>query len=81
MELNAQSRQHSGTVRFYFCSFDCNERMHVRRENKTCKFWLRPVELAANHLFTPKELNDIRRLIEQHLETISEAWHEHCDND
>ncbi len=72
-----------GPYWFYFYSFDCNERMHVhvRRENKTCKFWLRPVELAANHRFVPRELNDIRRLIEQHLDTISEAWHEHCGND
>jgi hypothetical protein len=72
-----------GPYWFYFYSFDCNERMHVhvRREKRTCKFWLQPAEFAANHRFTPRELNDIRRLIEQHLETISEAWHEHCGND
>ena len=45
-----------GPYWFYFYGFDCNERMHVhvRRENKTCKFWLRPVELAANHRSRPK---------------------------
>ena len=72
-----------GPYWLYFYSFDCNERMHVhvRRENKTCKFWLRPVTLAANHRFEPRELNEIRRLIEQHQERISEAWHEHCGSD
>jgi Domain of unknown function (DUF4160) len=61
-----------GPYWFYFYSFDCNERMHVhvRRENRTCKFWLQPAELAANHRFA----------IERHLETIRGAWHEHCGN-
>jgi hypothetical protein len=38
-----------GPYRLFFYSFDCNERMHVhaRRERRTCKFWLDPVELAA----------------------------------
>jgi hypothetical protein len=72
-----------GPYWFYFYSFDCNERIHVhvRRESKTCKFWLRPVELAANYRFVPRELNEIRRLIEQHRERIREAWNEHCGND
>ncbi len=64
----------------YFYSFDCSEPMHihVRRDNNTCKFWLGPITLAANHGFTARELNEIRRLIEEHLLRIIEAWHEHC---
>jgi hypothetical protein len=69
-----------GPYRFFFYSFDCNEPMHVhaRRERKTCKFWLDPIELAANHGFTARELNIIRRLIQSHHDLIMEAWYEHC---
>lgn len=59
---------------------DCHERrhVHVRREWMICKFWLAPVTLAANHGFTPREVNVIRSYIEQHLSRILEAWDEHC---
>ena len=52
--------------------------VHVRRERRTCKFWLEPIQLAGNHGFTARELGIIRRLIGIHRNTITEAWHEHC---
>jgi len=69
-----------GPYRFYFYSFDCNEprHVHVRRERMTCKFWLEPVELAQNHGFTARELNQIRAIIQEELTKIQEAWDEHC---
>lgn len=74
-------RKNSGSYRFFFYSFDCNEPMHVhvRREKMVCKFWLESVALSENHGFSAKELNRIRRLIESNLNKIIEAWHEHCD--
>ena len=70
----------SGPYRFFFYSFDCNEPMHVhvRRDNKTCKFWLEPVSLSKNKRFSPHELSRIRKTIYDNLEKIIEAWHEHC---
>ncbi len=69
-----------GPYRLFFYSFDCNESVHVhaRRERKTCKFWLDPIELAGNHGFLAGELNVVRRLIETHHDLIMEAWNEHC---
>jgi hypothetical protein len=68
-----------GPYRFFFYSFDFNEPMHVhvRRENKTCKFWLEPIQLASNHGFSARELSTVRRHIHAHYDTIVEAWHEH----
>jgi hypothetical protein len=43
-----------------------------------CLFWLAPVALAWNHGFSPRELNEIRRLVLEHEPSIIEAWHEHC---
>lgn len=70
----------SGPYRFFFYSFDCNEpkHVHVRRERKTCKFWLQPVVQGTNNGFSAKELSRIRRLIVENLTHILEAWEEHC---
>ena len=69
-----------GPYRFFFYSFDCHEPMHVhvRRDRQHAKFWLAPVELAWNYGFSPRELNEIRRLVVEHEPSIIEAWHEHC---
>ena len=69
-----------GPYRFFFCSFDCNqpEHVHVQRENKVCKYWLTPLALGRNDGFSVRELNQIRAQIALNLETILEAWHEHC---
>lgn len=70
-----------GPRRFFFYSFDCNERMHVhvQRERMVCKYWLQPIGLANNQGFKTRELNQIRKLIESHLTSIERQWHEHCD--
>ena len=69
-----------GPYRVFFYSFDCYEAMHVhvQRERMTCKFWLERVELTRNHGFTPRELNQVRQMIQSHLARIMEAWDEHC---
>ena len=70
-----------GPYRLFFYSFDCNEREHVhlQRDRLLCKFWLRPVSLAKNEGFSARELNGIRRLVDENLDLILEAWREHCD--
>ncbi|MBI2876709.1 MAG: DUF4160 domain-containing protein [Candidatus Tectomicrobia bacterium] len=69
-----------GPYRFFFYSFDCNEpkHVHVRRESMTCKFWLETVALSTNNGFSPRELNQIRKIILDNLNPILEAWDEHC---
>jgi hypothetical protein len=69
-----------GPYRFFFYSFDCNEPMHVhvQREKMVCKFWLDPIALSKNRRFSPRELNRIREIIYDNLDTIIEAWYEHC---
>ena len=69
-----------GPYRFFFYSFDCNEPMHVhvRREKMVCKFWLDPIALSKNRRFSPRELNRIREIIYDNLDTVIEAWYEHC---
>ncbi|MGE0445895.1 MAG: DUF4160 domain-containing protein, partial [Vicinamibacterales bacterium] len=54
-----------GPYWLFFYSFDCSEPVHVhaRRERNQAKFWVDPVVLAWNRGFSPRELNEIRRII------------------
>ena len=72
-----------GPYWFFFYSFDCAEptHVHVRRERNEAKFWLQPVVVAWNRGFSPRELNEIRRVIIEHEALIIEAWDEHCGTD
>jgi hypothetical protein len=45
---------------------------------KTQNDWLTPLALSRNDGFSARELNQIRIQITLNLETILEAWHEHC---
>ena len=69
-----------GPFRLFFYSFDCNEPIHIHahRDRGTCKFWLDPVMLAANHGLSSHDLAAVRRAIFQHRHRILEAWREHC---
>lgn len=68
-----------GPYRFYFHSHEPNEppHIHVDRERFSAKFWLRPLALARNLGFSPKELRLLQRMIEEHRSVFVEIWHEY----
>ena len=65
-----------GPYRIYFHSHEPNEpaHVHVDRDEKSAKFWLRPVALARNLGFAASELRKIERLIQEHEDALAEAW-------
>ena len=67
-----------GPYRVYFYSHDRGEppHVHVDRDDKTAKFWLTPVVIAYNIGFRPKELRDIRRLVNEHAAEFLEVWND-----
>lgn len=68
-----------GRFRFFFFSNEGREppHIHVKAESDEAKFWLEPVELAANYGFRSHELNEIERIVVQHRVELLEAWREH----
>ena len=68
-----------GPYRFFFYSGDRDEpiHVHVEREDKLAKFWLDPVRLAWSGGYNRAELLKIQKIIDQHHESIVEAWHEY----
>ena len=68
-----------GRYRFFFFSNEGQEppHIHVRASGDEAKFWLDPVQLAANYGFNASEINEIERLVKEHRDDLLEAWHEH----
>lgn len=65
-----------GPYRFHFYSSEGTEpaHIHVARDDFEAKFWLRPVELAANHGYRAAEMREITRLVEEHCEELVAAY-------
>jgi len=65
--------------RFHFFSRE-EYRMHIHVHGQAgeAKFWIDPqIELAQNHGLADKELNLVRKLIEEHENEIRNAWSRH----
>jgi hypothetical protein len=67
-----------GRFRFFFFSNEGEEppHIHIQAAGKEAKFWLFPVELEENFGFNGRELNQIERLVDEHLDELLEAWNE-----
>ena len=66
-------------IRGYAFRFYSNEgseppHIHVHKQGKEAKFWLDPVELVYNYGYNNTEINEIRRLVEDHRQAFLEAW-------
>jgi len=68
----------SGPYRFYFYSHGPNEppHIHVDRDDMSAKFWLDPVQLAANLGFRARELREIQSMVKDSRQRLLEAWNE-----
>jgi hypothetical protein len=68
-----------GRYRFFFFSNEGREpaHIHVKAGSDEAKFWLDPVQLAANHGFNGRELNQIQGIVEEHRGEFLEAWNEY----
>ena len=66
--------------RFFFYSVDCSEppHIHVERGNVLAKFWINPIAIADAGRFRERQLNEIRRIIEDYHTELLAAWAEHC---
>jgi hypothetical protein len=70
-----------GPYRVYFYSNEPDEppHVHVDRDDRSAKFWLRPIRLARSDGFRAVELNRIRRMLKPHERQLVRAWHRHTE--
>ncbi len=68
-----------GPYRFLFHSNESSEppHIHVKSAENEAKFWLQPIQLAANYGFNGRQLNEILGLVEEHSNEFLEAWDEY----
>ncbi len=72
----------SGPYRFFFYSGDHVEppHIHVQKDARIAKFWLKPVRLQSSGGFRPNEICRIQRIIEKRESDFLEYWHEYFDD-
>jgi len=65
-----------GPYRFYLYSHEPNEPPHVLvdRDDLSATFRLRPLALATNLGFSPRELRRLETLVAEHRQELPEAW-------
>ena len=67
-----------GPYRVFFYSADGSEapHVHVNRDDRTAKLWLKPVTVANAGGFSQNELNRIEALVLKHQVALLKAWHD-----
>jgi hypothetical protein len=70
---------YEGRYRFFFFSREeTRMHVHVSCSDGEAKFWLDPiVSLAASYGLTPRQLNRLQKLVEEHKDEIKNSWKEH----
>ena len=65
--------------RFFFYSADGWEppHIHVMRDGREAKIWLRDIRLAANAGSTDRDLGDVLKVVRDKQAEFLEVWHEH----
>jgi hypothetical protein len=65
--------------RFFFYSADRWEppHVHIYKQGKEAKIWLRDVSVAINLGYSAKDLNEIITATREHQQAFQEAWNDH----
>jgi len=62
----------------FFTREESRMHIHVQTPDGEAKFWMEPkIEMAKSIKLKPKELNRLRKIIEQHQEEIISEWNRH----
>lgn len=75
----------SNGFKFFFFSNEGNPlepiHVHVRKERNLAKYWLEPEAHLANSFgFSAVELNKIRKIVDNRMSEIEDAWNEHFNS-
>lgn len=70
------------SFRFFFYAGDRDEppHVHVERDNDIAKFWISPVRFQNSTGFSRKEINRIRKLVEENREHLLRSWDEYFND-
>ena len=65
-----------GGYSFFFYVMEGNEppHIHIKHSGRVAKYWLNPVKLADNIGFRPHELTEVRKMVNDNITLLQEAW-------
>jgi Domain of unknown function (DUF4160) len=68
-----------GPYRFFCYASDRHEppHIHVERDDKVAKYWLRPIRLQISYGFGSVEIRRIQTIIAHHHQDLLEGWNEY----
>jgi len=68
----------SGPYRVFFYSADGREppHVHVERDHRIAKFWLRPVRLQSSGGFSRVEIARVTGIVEENADVLLRSWDE-----
>ena len=68
-----------GGVRVFFFSNEGSEPAHVHVESGECyaKLWLHPVAIAPSVGYNSRDLNRLKKMVEERAAFFRERWDEH----
>jgi hypothetical protein len=68
----------SGPYRFFFFSADGSEppHVHVERDERIAKFWLKPVRLHDSGSFSRVEIRRLEAIVHENVEALLRSWDE-----
>lgn len=71
----------SGYRFFFFSREESRPHVHVYSPDGEVKFWLEPkLELARNYKLSKVQLMEVEKIIEEHSDELTTAWHKFFGN-
>jgi hypothetical protein len=66
---------------FFFSREEIRKHIHIHSADGEAKFWLEPqIELAQNYRLSKKNLNEVEKIIEDHIDDLITAWEQYFGN-
>ena len=73
--------RHKNYRLLFFSKEENRIHIHISSPDGEAKFWIEPeIELAENHGLSQKQINEIKKLIEENENDIRNAWQDHFSN-
>ncbi|MCX7117724.1 MAG: DUF4160 domain-containing protein [Legionellales bacterium] len=66
---------------FFFSREETRKHIHVICEDGEAKFWIEPIVCLSDYFkLSKKQLNELQKIVEEHVNDIIKAWKTHFND-